>query len=298
MLPDAKTPQEKLIERLREYYALVRFEHALMLAVAVIIAEVLVLGGFPPLDAVFFLALSVPVFSEMGSFALNDYLDREADRINGMVGRPLVKGTIQPGTALLLCALSFVISILAGYLINPAAFIIALIYNALAILYNVKLKDLPLVGNAFIATTMAVPFIFGSYVYTSVPSETILAVALLGFVSGLAREILKSVEDMEGDAIARKSRTLPMLAGRDSSVVTAALLFFLFVPLTIVPYMMDLALGFASGLLLFIADISILAIAVSLLYTRRKENLARARKYSLAALSCGLVSLMLAALGF
>ncbi|MBN2122499.1 UbiA family prenyltransferase [Candidatus Micrarchaeota archaeon] len=281
-----------------EYWKLTRFEHALMLAVAVIIAEIIVLGTFPPLETLFFLTLIVPVFSEMGSFALNDYMDVEADRINKVKGRPLVDGTIKKQSAFTLSMFSFATSIVAAFFINLPALIIAVFYNLLAILYNTKLKDLPLAGNAFIATTMAIPFIFGAYAYSEAPSMTILAIALLGFISGLAREILKSTEDMVGDSKARGSKTLPLIIGREQSITVSGMLFLLFVPLTVVPFMIELSLGIVSGALLFLADVPILAIAFSLFYRREDAFLSKARKYSLAALFCGLLSLMLASMGF
>ena len=297
MLPPREVTPMDTLAHLREYWKLVRFEHAIMLAVAVIIAIVITLGEIPEMGKLFFLALLVPIFSEVGSFALNDYLDREADRINGMMDRPLVKGTIQPKSALLLSIFSFAISIIAGYLINEIAFLIAVFYNAFAVLYNIKLKDLPLVGNIFIATTMAIPFIFGAYVYTDSPPEVLWDIALLGFIAGLAREIVKSVEDMEGDREARKSKTLPILIGKGPSLFISSMLFLLFIPLTIVPYMMDLSIHFASGFFLFIADISILILALYLLYAREDKTFSMTRKYSLAALFCGLISLLLASLG-
>lgn len=297
MLPPKEITPMDTLAHLREYWKLVRFEHAIMLAVAVVIAIIITLGAIPEIDQLFLLALLVPIFSEVGSFALNDYMDREADKINGMVDRPLVKGTIQPRSALILSVVSFAISIIAGFLINEIAFIIALVYNAFAALYNIKLKDLPLVGNLFIATTMAIPFIFGAYVYTDAPPEVLWDIALLGFIAGLAREIVKSVEDMEGDRKARKSKTLPILIGKGPSLFIASMLFLLFIPLTVVPYMMDLSLNFASGFFLFIADISILILALYLLYAREDKTFSLTRKYSLAALFCGLLSLLLASLG-
>jgi geranylgeranylglycerol-phosphate geranylgeranyltransferase len=296
--PSAAKSQLSISGLLGEYWKLTRFEHALMLAVAVIIAEIIVLGGIPPLETLFLLTLIVPVFSEMGSFALNDYMDVEADRINKIKGRPLVDGTIKKQSAFTLSMLSFAISIVASFFINLPSLIIAVFYNILAILYNTKLKDLPLAGNAFIATTMAIPFIFGAYAYSATPSAAILAIALLGFVSGLAREILKSAEDMEGDSKARGSKTLPLIIGREQSITVSGMLFLLFVPLTVAPFLMELSLGIASGALLFLADISILAIAFFLFYKREGAFLSKARKYSLAALFCGLLSLMLASLGF
>lgn len=295
--PIEPTPRDFLF-KLKEYYTLVRFEHAIMLAVAVLIGVTITFQGTLPIDQILLLALIVPVFSEMGSFALNDYLDLESDRINGKTERPLVRGAIPPIHALVISIFSFAISVAAAYFLNAACFAIAVFYNIFAILYDIKLKDLPLLGNLFIATTMAIPFLFGSYAYGFEPTQTILAIAALGFVAGLAREIVKSVEDVEGDSKARKSMTLPIAIGKGPSIFLAAILFVLFIPLSIIPFMVELRLSFVSGLFLGVADTTIIIVALYLLYIRNEKKFAIVRKYSLAALFCGLLSLLLASLGF
>ena len=78
-----------MLQTIKEFWRLVRFEHAIMLAVAVLIGEIVVLQGIPHLDAILLFSLLVPIFSEMGSFALNDYMDVETDRINRRMDRPL-----------------------------------------------------------------------------------------------------------------------------------------------------------------------------------------------------------------
>ena len=286
-----------IIFHLREYYTLVRFEHAVMLAVAVLIAEIITLGTFPSIELVFFLSLTVPIFAEMGSFGLNDYMDVETDRINGMQMRPLVKGTISPKNALYFSMFCFMVSIVSGFFINTSAFLIALFFSAFAIAYNWKLKDLPLLGNIFIGTTMAIPFIFGGYVYSGSPPGVIWDIAVLGFIAGVAREIVKSVEDIKGDVEIRSSKTLPTIIGKGPSVFVASMLFLLFIPLTIVPFTNELTLAFASGFFLFIADFSILVLSLYLLYARRDKSFSIIRKYSLGALFCGLLSLLLASVG-
>lgn len=212
----------------KEFLKLTRFEHAIMLAVGVLIGEITVLKGIPPLNHILLFSLLVPIFAEMGSFALNDYLDIKTDRANKRNERPLVKGTISPQFAFYFSWVAFILSITLGYLINSYAFYIAIIFNILAIAYNYKLKDLPLVGNAFIAFSMAIPFLFGNFVYSTELNTLPILLAVLAFLSGLGREIVKSVQDMEGDKKARNSNTLPFVIGKERSLYLAAFLFLLF----------------------------------------------------------------------
>ncbi|MDD5171651.1 MAG: UbiA family prenyltransferase [Candidatus ainarchaeum sp.] len=279
---------------LGEWVKLTRFEHAVMLAFAVLIAETIALGALPPPTLIIALSLLIPVFSEMGSFALNDYMDMETDKLNKK-NRPLVKGTIKPKTALYFSLLALAISTALAYFVGVLAFIIALAFNAVAILYNWKLKDLPLAGNAYIALTMAIPFIFGNFVVSIALSPVVLILAVLGFVAGLAREIVKSAQDMEGDIKARNSKTLPVVIGRKRALAVALGLYLSFIPLTAVPFAMGL--DAAPLQLAFIGAADGLILATCYLVARRpKESYKFARDASLAAFMLGMVGIFLAVL--
>lgn len=281
---------------LKELYRLTRFEHAIMLALAVLIGEIILLGRFPVFTLPIILSLLVPMFSEAGSFALNDYMDVETDRINKKFDRPLVRGTISPAFAQWFSIIMLILSTALAFFINWIVFMIALAFNILAILYNWKLKDLPLIGNLYIATTMAIPFIFGNYVVSSTLSLLALILALLGFVSGLAREIVKSVQDMEGDLAARKSNTLPIMIGQKNSLIIASAFYLVFVLLTFIPFTIGLTFNLLSGSLIAIADFAILYTAFSLLDSKDIESsLKTARKTSLVALFIGLIGLLFGA---
>jgi geranylgeranylglycerol-phosphate geranylgeranyltransferase len=284
--------------KLGEVAKLVRVEHAAILAIAVLVGEIIALGGMPPLGLIFILSLLAPVLSEMGSFALNDYVDVETDRINKKVGRPLVDGTLSTDFALKFSAGMFILSTMIALAINWAAFAVVVAFNVLAVLYNLKLKDLPLIGNMYIATTLGIPFIFGAVVFGLEPSSTIWIIAALGFVAGLAREIVKTVDDMEGDAEARKSKTLPMVVGRTNALAMAASLFLAFIPLSLVPFVGGLTLSLFSGILLAIADLGILWIAVYVVFSKSDGALRRATKYNLLLLFVGLMAVMLASIGY
>jgi geranylgeranylglycerol-phosphate geranylgeranyltransferase len=240
---------------------------------------------------VLLLSLLVPLFSEMGSFALNDYFDIETDKVNKKKDRPLVNGSLTPQFALYFSIVSLLGSILFAYFINQIAFLIALTFNLAAILYNWKLKDLPLIGNIYIALTMAIPFIFGNFVFFASLSIMAVVLAALGFVAGLAREIIKSVQDMEGDKKARKSKTLPIVIGKKPSLIIAIILYLAFVPLSILPFVLGLKTDTAAIVLVAIADMIVLVIC----YKVAKDQ-KFARDMSLVAFLVGMVGLFLASL--
>jgi geranylgeranylglycerol-phosphate geranylgeranyltransferase len=162
----------------------------------------------------------------------------------------------------------------------------------LAIAYNYKLKDLPLVGNFYIGLTMAIPFIFGNYVVSDKLAPVAIILALLGLVSGIAREIIKSVEDMKGDSEARKSKTLPILIGESSARKVAVILYLLFIPLTILPFIYGLNLNPMSSSLVGLAVMGILYIAINVWTRNDSAVMKMARKTSLICFFIGLIGIL------
>ncbi len=274
-----------------ELAKLTRFEHALMLAFAVLIGETIVLGSLPPLNLVIALSILVPVFSEMGSFALNDYLDIETDRLNKKMERPLVKGTISPAFALYFSIISLILSTVMAFFINIIAFGIAFVFNLLAVAYNWKLKDFMLMGNIYIALTMAIPFIFGNFVVSETLSMLAVVLAFLGFIAGLAREIVKSVQDMEGDVKARRSKTLPVVIGTKGSLAVAVLLYLAFIPLSISPFLLGLRFSILPAILVAGADLTIVLLCYMIV---ARQDFRFARNASLVSFALGMAGLFLA----
>ncbi|MBS3067872.1 UbiA family prenyltransferase [Candidatus Micrarchaeota archaeon] len=283
-----------------DFFKLVRFEHAIMLAIAVFIGETVVLGHIPEFTILILLSLLVPIFSEMGSFALNDYLDVDSDRLNKKTERPLVRGAIKPDFAFKFAWLAFIVSTVLAFFINIPTFVIALMFNAFAILYNYKLKDMPLLGNIYIASTMAIPFIFGNFAVSARLRVISLVLAMLGFISGIAREIVKSIQDMEGDMLARKAQTLPILIGRKNASIFAVIFYIMFIPLSYTPFLYGLKMSAIPMILIFIGNLGILY-NILLVYKAihesdksSKQYLKKARNVTLAALFIGLVGYLAA----
>ncbi len=282
-----------------EFLKLTRFEHAIMLAIAVFIGETIASGAIPALSTIILLSLLVPIFSALGAFALNDYLDVESDKINKRNDRPLVSGALSSQFAFYFSWISITVSVVLSYFINVYAFTIALVFNALAVAYNYKLKDLPVIGNIYIGLTMAIPFLFGSVVITNsfAFGVTILSIFAIAFIAGLAREIIKSIEDIEGDKKARKSNTLPIIIGKKNARMIAALLYIIFALLAFAPFYFGLKQTILAVTLVAVADFGILYIAYIVFSNWSRPILKKARNLSLLFLFIGLIGLLFGALG-
>ena len=129
--------------------------------------------------------------------SLNDFIDFKIDQVNRPV-RPLTAGLVKRNTALIFSVLLFIGgSVTALILSKLAAMIAILIVLPLIISYNLKLKQLPLVGNIVIALILGLTFIFSGAVFGNI--KPMIIPCFLAFGLTLVRELVKDIEDMEGD---------------------------------------------------------------------------------------------------
>ncbi|MGE6667864.1 decaprenyl-phosphate phosphoribosyltransferase [Paenibacillus xylanexedens] len=86
-------------------------------------------------------------------YILNDYVDREADRIHPeKKNRPMASGELNPLLALSFGIILFFISIIWAYNINFLLLIVLVIYFILNVLYSLKLKHVVIFDILIIAT--------------------------------------------------------------------------------------------------------------------------------------------------
>jgi len=177
------------------FVRLTRIEHALMLDIAVLIAVFIgAKAGAAALPSLgtFTLALAVPAFVQMGSFALNDYFDVETDKHNKKKDRPIVSGEVGKQEALAIAVVCYLLGNALAYFLGMGAFGIAVVFSVMSIAYNWKLKDVALAGNLYIAATMGIPFVFGSVIVAGSITRAAWVLAVIACIVGLAREIMKT----------------------------------------------------------------------------------------------------------
>ncbi len=102
----------------------------------------------------------------------------------------------------------------------PWAAIAIAVINLLALLaYTEFFKGLPGVGNALVAYLVGSTFLFGGAAVGEIGPAIVLAV--LAATATLTREIIKDVEDIDGDR-AEGLNTLPIAIGERRALVVAA----------------------------------------------------------------------------
>lgn len=279
-----------MVFSLKDWWALSRGEHAVMTLAAVAVGAAIASKSF---SISFALAGIGPALVTLASFIFNDVFDLPSDKANRRTERPLVSGRISSQNAFvaanLLYAAGLALSLLSGW----TAFLIVLLYAVFSIAYTLALKKLPLVGNIFIATTMAIPFVYGNLVACGASASCslnpfIAIFALIAFLTGTGRELLLTLRDVEGD---RKlhSKTFPMVAGTRPTLFLASLLMLAAIALSLAPPLHYFGLYAPYALFVGVCDFLLLhSIAISFARPVPK-TLEKARKYTLLALISGLI---------
>lgn len=258
---------------IRTYLELMRYGNCLMAGFAAVIGTLIAFniltsgplssnfaGPFPFLDAglVF---LVVFLVSGAGN-AINDYFDLKIDSIN-RPERPIPSGRVQAKEALFFSYLLFALGTLLAFSINSACGLIALFNSLLLILYAKTLKGTPLLGNLSIGYLTGSVFLFGASIFGLEGIKVLSVLFLLAALAITAREIVKDIEDMEGDKM-EGADTLPIRIGAKKAGNLAVLIGLLAVLLSPLPYFMSI-LGLRYLYIVFLADLGFLAAILQLL---------------------------------
>lgn len=275
--------------KFKAVWDLLRLEHGLMYGFGVIVGIIISARiDFSYHDMVF--GVLTAVFLQASAFALNDYFDYEVDLANKRLDRPLVRGDLSRRTAFLFFVLLAPLGFLTAILISLEAFLLAFVITVAGYLYDIKLKEYGFAGNIYIAFSMSAPFIFGSVVATKTIVSSAALLALLAFFSGVGREIMKGIEDVEGDAL-RDIKTIARTKGVETASKLSALMFIFSAILSFIPplllseYFLDLKYIFPIG----ITDILLISVSLNLLKGKfGKDYIRKYRKETLLAMTFGL----------
>ncbi|MBB6646267.1 geranylgeranylglycerol-phosphate geranylgeranyltransferase [Halobellus ruber] len=194
-----------------------------------------VAGGFGAAPVPVAAAVLATAFATAAGNAVNDYFDREVDRVN-RPDRPIPRGAVSARTGLGFSGLLFLGAVGAAVTLPLAAIAIAVV-NLLALVAYTKLfKGLPGVGNVVVAYLTGSTFLFGGAAVGHVTDEAVVVLFALAALATLSREIVKDVEDVAGDR-AEGLRTLPIVAGESTALRIGAVVLGVAVAASAVPYL-------------------------------------------------------------
>ena len=191
----------------------------------------------------FILLVLATVLITAGGYVINDYFDIRTDLINK--GKVIVGTSIERRQAMMLhnvlnlagVAIGFYISWKSGYFLLGLMF---LIVSGLLYFYSASYKRQFLIGNLIVAALTAMvpmlvaiyewPALYRFYVANAIQTPEfnfifywIGGFAIFAFITTLTREIIKDIEDYEGD-IAYGRNTVPVIAGIKTAKIISVVL--------------------------------------------------------------------------
>jgi geranylgeranylglycerol-phosphate geranylgeranyltransferase len=130
---------------------------------------------------------------------INDIIDIEIDKINRPT-RPLPSGKLTIKGAYALYFICIILSVVLAVLVNTIVLVIVLFTHLVLFLYSKYLKRIPFIGNIIVAFLTGLVFIFGGVIVEN--SSAAIIPALFAFLINLIRELVKDMQDVEGDRAA------------------------------------------------------------------------------------------------
>jgi len=218
---------------MQSFFSLIRWKNLIMIALVQILIKYALFEPFDVAITLNGLGFSLLILTTLCLAAagniINDIYDVETDLVN-KPEKVIVGKSISEKAAYNLFFAFNIIGVGIGFYLSHAIgkspfFAIFVVISVLLYIYASYLKQMPFIGNIVISTLVALSLIIvGIFDLIPAISETnkdaqftffkiVLDYALFAFMINLVREMVKDLEDVEGDYNA-KMNTLPIAIGR------------------------------------------------------------------------------------
>lgn len=251
------------------YLEIIRPGNAVMAVIAVLLV-MLISGNF---TMAAFLACFVVFIVTGGGNTINDYFDHKIDAIN-KPKRPIPSGRISLKAAGTYSLALFAVGIIVAFTINFLLGMIAFLSSLLMIYYAYSLKTKCLIGNLSVSFLTGLCFVFGGIAVGEIMTSVFLG--SYAFLMTMAREIVKDMEDVEGDK-KEGAKTLPIIYGMKLSSILAATFMIIASITSPVLYFIGI-FNILYLAVLFVAIVVFLIDAASILKDQSIENTAKVSK--------------------
>jgi len=198
-----------------------------------------------------------------GANIINDIFDIEIDRIN-KPDRPLPAGKISLIGAKVLFTALYGLALIFAALNGKILFFAALLIAVLLYWYSASLKKTVLWGNLLVSAISGFTFIYGAMSVGDWRGGIVPAV--LAFFFHLGRELLKDMQDVEGD-LARNAVTFSGKYGLKQAALVTRAVFMVLIAVTLIPFFLKIYNEIYLIIVIFGVD-TVLVYIVSIL----KEN--------------------------
>jgi len=215
-------------KQLKAYIQLSRPVNVLITFISIPVA-CWIAGGMLSSRLLLFFAGFTGALVAAGANAINDAFDIDIDRIN-RPDRPLPRGALTVHDARKMWLVVSLTAIVINLFLNAAALLTVIFSIVLLYVYSAWLKRTVLIGNVVIGLMTGMAFIYGGLAVGSI--ERALVPAVFAFLINLTRELVKDIEDREGDQRAH-AKTLPIQYGVVPTLLLATASLLVLVGITI-----------------------------------------------------------------
>lgn len=286
----ATTRTSLRVRRVLAFARLVRAGNLLMLGSVVLLGAILADGpaavGPGSLGNTLLVILSAILVAGSGN-ALNDVFDHQIDLAN-RPDRPIPSGLLSKRVGWATWAVGSLLGLLLALAVSVEHLGFAAACAGILYLYSDRLKAMPLVGNLAIALLGGLVVVYGAL--EAGVSAAVWAAAAFAFSTTLAREIIKDVQDVEGDASAGL-RTVPIVWGEKVAILVAVSVLLLTVLASPLPFLF-MRYGGIYLLAVLVTD-AILLRTVWILLERGDDFAARASILTKWGMMIGIIALAL-----
>ena len=222
------------------------------------------------------------------SMVVNDYYDIEVDRVNQPT-RPLPSGQVSKMGAVAIAAVMLIVGFAAAaLLVNLEAVLIVALYSFLAWLYDFQAKKYGVAGNLIVASSLAIPFIYGGAISGGkVLDSLLLFMASTSFLAGVGREVVKAMADVPGDE-KRGVRSYASVHGLRAASLLGAAFFLAAVVTSLLPLLLiSVNVFYKVGVVL--PDVAFVYLAYSIVTHADVKGALSVKKTALMGMLVGLV---------
>ncbi len=209
--------------------------NSLITFLVIIVASVISIDGSYSVLKIILAGLSGALTASAGN-VINDYFDISIDRIN-RPERILPKGKLTLREALVFYFFLTIIALLLSAFIGIIALLEVFFAASLLFFYSYKMKKIPLIGNFVIAFLTGFAFIYGAIAVNNVRAAIIPA--MFAFLINFIREIIKDMEDIEGDR-QQGINTYPAVYGFKKTKTIIVFITIVLIILTVFPFVSKL----------------------------------------------------------
>jgi 4-hydroxybenzoate polyprenyltransferase len=226
---------------LNSYLKIIRIPNLLIIILTQYLLRICIIGTFYGLNAIvpsfgnfdFILLLVVTVLIAAGGYVINDYFDVDVDKVN-RPGKRVIGKSLTLNSAYLYYWILTILGIAVGFYISFRVkyFMLGFIFVAIAMMlwfYSAQYKKTAFWGNFVIsllsAMVVLIVWLFEFFALRANPinfteamkqlkliSIVVATYAIFAFLVSMIREIVKDVEDLDGDKAAGY-KTLPAATG-------------------------------------------------------------------------------------